>query len=154
MEASRRYYQFGFAKPFWEALVEFAKDDIVFSIDKVLHEINEGDEEDLLRLWANSEFVYYFADSQTSAVVQRYADLMIWAEKQHYNEKALAKFSNDKNADPWAISFAKANDCTLVTHELGRPQRQKSIPIPDVCDAFDIPHCNTFQMLQKIGFKF
>jgi hypothetical protein len=155
MEASRKYYQFRFAKPFWDGLVNYAEKSFVMSIDKVLQEIKNGDKEDLLKKWATAEFKNHFKDTQTSEVVQIYADLMQWAANEtQYQPRAKDVFMDDDNADAWVIAYAKAYDCTIVTHEVGSAQVQRNIPIPNVCDAFNIAHCTTFTMLEKLGFSF
>lgn len=153
IQAARHYYSFDIAQSFWDNLVCFAADDKIVSIDKVFQEMKEG--RDKLRDWAINDFSNYFDTTQTSAIVQRYADLMQWAERQtQYNQNAKDDFMDDSNADAWVLAYAKANDCILVTLEIFRPDRKKSIPIPNVCDAFNIRHCNTFKMLKDLKFTF
>jgi hypothetical protein len=153
MEAARGYYAFDIAQPFWDALPDFARRKRIISLDKVLDEINRGDDE--LKRWANSEFNTYFADSQTSDVVQAYADLVNWAD-QHptYLQMAKDEFMEDDNADAWIIAYAKARDCTVVTDELSNPHSKKRIIIPDVCIAFGVPYCDVFTMLRALNFSF
>jgi hypothetical protein len=153
MEAARGYYAFDFAPPFWNALTEYARRKRIISIDKVQDEINKGD--DQLKVWTNSDFNSYFADSQTSAVVQAYIDLVNWAD-QHttFNQRAKDEFMEDDNADAWIIAYAIANDCTVVTDELSDPNSRKRILIPDVCNAFGVPFCDIFTMLRALGFSF
>lgn len=55
--------------------------------------------------------------------------------------------------DAWIIAYAKANNATVVTHEVSAPKSTK-VKIPDVCDYFDIKHINTFEMLQRLGVVF
>jgi hypothetical protein len=58
------------------------------------------------------------------------------------------------NADTWILAFALATDLTVVTHEVFDPNIKKRIPIPNVCLAFDIDYCDTFEMLRRLQFSF
>jgi len=153
MEAARGYYSFDFAKPFWSKLPIYAANRQILSLDKVLDEINKGDDE--LKKWANSSFKSYFMDSQTSQVIQVYADLVNWADGQRqYHQTAKDQFMEDDNADAWIIAFAKAHNCILITDEKSNPASQKRVLIPDVCDAFRVPYTDVFSMLRSLGFSF
>jgi hypothetical protein len=153
MEAARGYYAFDFARPFWNSLVGYAQRNRIISLDKVLDEINKGNDE--LKVWANRDFVSYFAESQTSAVIQQYATLVNWADRQpNYLQLAKDEFMEDDNADAWIIAYAMAHDCTVVTDELPNPNSKKRIFIPDVCNAFGVPFCDIFTMLRAVNFSF
>jgi hypothetical protein len=153
MEASRGYYSFDFAKPFWKKLPEYAHSGQIVSLDKVFDEIDKGSDE--LKKWANSHFKSHFADSQTSRIVGLYGELVIWADKHaQYNQKAKDKFMEDQNADAWLIAYAKANNCILVTDERSDPASVKRIMIPDVCSQFHVDCCDVFTMLRALNFSF
>lgn len=153
IQASRGYYAFDFAQHFWNNLVVYGSQSKILSLDKVLAEINQGD--DQLKKWANRDFLPYFENSQTSAVVQHYSTLVNWAdEHQVYIQTAKDEFMEDDNADAWIISYAMAHDCTVVTDEIPDPASKKRIKIPDVCNMFGIPYCDLFAMLRSLGFGF
>lgn len=46
----------------------------------------------------------------------------------------------DDNADTGVLAYAKDNNCIIVTHELPDANIKKNIPIPNVCNAFQIPY--------------
>lgn len=153
MQAARTYYSFDFAQPFWDALVEFGNENKIVSIDKVFQEIKEGD--DLLKEWAIKEFANYFDTTETSSIVQCYADLVQWADSQsQYTRIAKDEFMDESNADAWVLAYAKVNNCMLVTSEIANLDSKKRIPIPNVCEAFGIPFCDTFTMLKDLNFSF
>jgi len=153
MEAARRYYPLDFAKPFWDGLLTFAQQGKVTSIDKVLSEIQCGN--DPLKDWAETSFQNYFLSTQTSSVLQQYVIMVQWAQaQQQYNQTAKDRFMEDDNADTWVLAYAKANNCIIVTHELPDANIKKNIPIPNVCNAYQIPYCDTFHMLRQLGFSF
>lgn len=153
MQASRGYYSFDLARPFWNALVVFARNKKVISIDKVFQEIKEGEDE--MKEWAKQDFSEYFDTTETSGIIQRYADLVNWVELQpQYNQPSKDSFMEDHNADAWVLAYALANDCIITTMETQRSNAVATIPIPNVCKAFNIEYCNTFQMLKKLAFSF
>lgn len=155
MEAARTYYQFKFGKQYWDKLISFAEKGKVISIDKVLGEIKKGNKTDALVQWSENDFLPHFASTETSEVVQSYADVIGWAASQNqYNQRAKDVFMEDSNADAWVVAYAKAHNCSVITHELPRPSKQNIIPIPNICTALGIPVGNTFEMLAQLDFNF
>jgi len=48
------------------------------------------------------------------------------------------------------VAFAKAYDNVLVTQE--KPSKTKAkVPIPNLCEQFNVPYVDTFQMLRRLG---
>jgi len=80
IEASRRYYSFNFGLQFWEFLEMQANLGTIFSIDKVLNEINEGDKKDPLRIWANKKFKEYFLSTKDEKVLEQYNFIINYVE--------------------------------------------------------------------------
>ncbi len=153
MQAARHYYSFDFAKPFWDGLVKFAEDGRILSLDKVYDEIMRGN--DALKKWSEVEFREHFKKSETIPITEHYAELCIWAESEmQYDREAKDVFMKRHEADAWVIAYAKMYNCTVVTSEVYDAKITVSIPIPNVCDAFKIPYCNTYQMIRNLGFAF
>ena len=153
--ASRTYYDFDFGNSFWKFLVEHAKNGKLASIDKVFKELNKVD--DKLKQWANKDFLEYFKCTETENVLEKYAILMQWADKQRnqYTQNAIDEFMKENNADTWLIAYAltKPGNFKIVTFEKENNQIKRKIPIPNVCKAFNIKYCDLFQMLKKLEFK-
>jgi hypothetical protein len=151
VQAFRTYYSFEFAPQVWERMVNYASQGKIMSIDKVLGELNDGDDE--LKVWANSKFKNYFVSSQSELIGEAYSVLVNWVNKQpQYNQFAKDTFMDNKKADAWLIAYAKVNNCILVTQEKSNLSSQKRVMIPDVCNAFNIPFCDQFTMLKSLGF--
>lgn len=154
MQAARDYYSFELAPSFWNALLEWADGGIVISVDKVFQEIKQGRENDPLLEWSIKEFARFFETTQTSAVLQCFADLSQWTEAHDtYNRAAKDQFMSDNNADIWIVAFAKAHNGVVVTFEIEGNGIHR-VKIPEVCEAFDIECINTFQMLKELKFQF
>ena len=153
IEASRRYYSMEIAKPFWDALCSFARQGKLLSVDKVLEELKMGN--DSLKQWAEVTFRPHFQNTQINGTLQTYITLMLWAESQtQYNRIAKDRFMEDSNADTWILAYAKTYNCKIVTQEVPSIHVKRNIPIPNVCDAFGIEYCDTFQMLKELNFSF
>jgi len=98
MEASRRYYPFDFAKPFWDGLIAFSQEGVLCSIDKVLSEIKEGNDE--LKRWAENDFNNYFRSTKKENIIQKYSLIVKWSQDQsQYNQLAKDTFMEEDNAD-------------------------------------------------------
>jgi len=75
----------------------------------------------------------------------------VYAESQ-YQDAAKAEFASV--ADGWLVAYAKVNRHTVVTHEEYRPESKRRIPIPNVCQEFDVEYVNLFDMLRDLKAKF
>lgn len=157
MTAARSFYSFDYGTKFWDFIEAQAKNNTVASIDKALEEINKGN--DALKDWANKKFKNYFLSTKEEKVLQKYAELMQWAESKsnHYTRNAIDEFMNEDNADPWLIAYAYAylntSNYIIVTFEKPNPNRKNKIQIPEVCEAFQINYCDLYQMLKDLNFK-
>lgn len=155
MTAARTFYSFDYGTKFWDFIEVQAKNNALASIDKVLEEINKGD--DALKNWANEEFLNYFLTTKEESIILKYAELMQWAENQgkNYTRNAIDEFMQEDNADPWLIAYslAKNRNCTIVTFEKDNPNKKNKIPIPNVCDYYQIKYCDLYEMLRNLNFR-
>jgi hypothetical protein len=151
IEASRRYYAFDLAPKFWCELKTFAESEDVMSIDRVKRELLAGQDE--LAIWADAEFKDAFKSTQTEPVYKAFSDMVQWTVNQNrYLPKALSDFS--MAADGWVVAFALVNNLTVVTHERLDGNQRNRVVIPAVCDAFNVPYIQTFDMLRTLGVIF
>lgn len=150
IEAARRYYAFDIAPPYWAALVKCAKDGCVRSIDQVRDELLRGNDD--LAVWADSDFQEWFMITDEDSVTGLYADVMAWVEEQEqFTEAAKEEFADD--ADGWLVAYAKVNGCVVVTREQFNRDCKRRVPLPNVCRAFGVTYCDTFDMLRNLGVK-
>jgi len=154
IEAHRRYYSFDIAPAFWDFLINSAKTNKILSIDRVYDEITNGNDE--LAEWTNAHFSFAFKHTNNdSNVLFKYGELMKWANEQtQFNQAAKDEFARVGNADPWVIAFALATNSIVVTHEVLNKSIKNKIPIPNVCDAFNIKYIDTFTLLRELNFQF
>ena len=56
-------------------------------------------------------------------------------------------------ADGWLAAHASAVDAVLATHESRAPAARKKVPLPDLCDEFDVAVCDIFEMLRDLAVR-
>ena len=96
-----------------------------------------------------------FFDTDMDAVTEAYGDAIAWVMAQtQFTDAAKAEFAAAEIADAWVIAFAKAMDATVVTHEKSNPAIRRKVPIPNVCDALNVPYVDTFEMLRGLSTQF
>jgi len=150
IEAAKRYYGFGIAPGYWDALIIHAGRGPVRSIDRIKLEIIHNNHE--LETWVNANFHGYFESTNQQDVISAYSRVMAWTQAQkQYSANAQAEFA--RGADGWLIAHALAKRYVVVTEELYEPTNKKKIKIPNVCRAAQIPSINTFNMLHQLGVK-
>jgi len=151
IEASRRYYAFDIAPKFWESLLTHAANGRLCSVDRVLHELMQYD--DQLADWTKNCFRQWFLSTQEQAVVQKYGQVMDWVYNHGgFTEPAKRDFA--AGADGWIVSYASVHACVLVTQESFKPGIKRKVPIPNVCQQFGVPYIDTFKMMRSLGIVF
>ncbi|MBI5407164.1 MAG: DUF4411 family protein [Nitrospirae bacterium] len=151
IQAARRYYAFDLAPKFWDSLVAHAENGRVQSIDRVKQELERGN--DVLSEWVKAHFGHAFASTDETDIFQSFSEIMIWVNGQsQFSDAAKSNFATI--ADGWLVAYAKVKSCILVTHELLDPNIRRKIPIPNVCQTFNVQFIDTFEMLRTLGVRF
>lgn len=153
-QAHRVYYTFDIAPAFWNFLIDTAKARKIISIDRVSDEILKG--KDDLAEWAKNRFSFAFENIKNdSDVLINYGNLMKWANEQsQFTQAAKDEFARVNNADPWIIAYAMSKNSVVVPQEVLNKEIKRKIPIPNVCDAFNVKYINTFALLRELNFRF
>ncbi len=150
IEAKRRYYGFDLCPGFWDCLQYHGKNKLLLSVDRVKREL---DGEDELQAWVKNVAPDIFVSTKMADVVQRYNEIMNWVnDQEQFYAAAIEEFAGI--ADGWLVAYAKANSCTVVTHEAHAPGAKRRIPIPNVCKAFSVLYIDTFDMLRALEARF
>lgn len=150
IEAARRYYAFDLGSKFWDILLKHADNGVVESIDWVKNELLEGKDE--LARWADDSFSNAFFSTIEEDVQESYRKIITWVQNQpQYREAAKADFAD--GADGWLIAYAMTRGRIIVTHENPDPNIRRKVPIPNVCEQFNIRYIDTFAMLRELGAK-
>jgi len=152
IEAKRRYYAFDICPGYWEALLAHHEGERLASIDRIRNELLRGHDD--LTEWVEREIPGTFFLSTADARVTRYfGEMMRWVQEQaHFLPAAKAEFAQE--ADGWLAAYAKAYDFMLATHEVLNHASRNRVPLPNVCEAFNVPYTNTFDMLRGLETQF
>jgi len=152
IEAKRRYYAFDLCPGFWEALIWQHRENRIKSVDRVKQELEDGGND--LGIWISTAMPdSCFASTDDPKVAAHYGRMVTWVQEQaQFSPGARAHFA--AAADGWLIAYAKAYDLILVTHETLSPEVRRTVPIPNVCQAFGIEYVDTFQMLRELEVVF
>ena len=149
IEAKDRYYGFDFCPGYWKWLEGQNAAGVVFSIDRICRELEAGNDE--LATWAkkNSSTFFLAVDIPTQAALTQ---VSTWVNGANFNPQAKPQFLS--GADPFLIAFALAHGHTVVTDEVFVPGERRRVKIPAVCQQFNVPCIDPFQMLRREGARF
>ncbi|MCH6259279.1 DUF4411 family protein [Puniceicoccaceae bacterium K14] len=151
IEAHRRYYGLDLCPGFWTALKHHFENGNLFSLDRVKQEL-EG--EDNLWEWIKDNLPgEFFHSTGSPQVTEAFSELMVWVNSEpQYVPAARAEFASV--ADGWLPAYSIDQGGTVVTHEELAPAAKKRIPLPNVCEKFDVPYIDTFEMLRFLETEF
>ena len=152
--AKNLYYAFDICPGFWESLLHHHREGHVFSVDRVRSELLAGrSTEDLVKWVRNDVPESFFLTADTDEVAQVYTEIMLWVQRHPtYFDHAKAKFAT--GADGWLVAYALVHGATVVTNEQPAPESKKDVKLPDVCDKYEVPRANTFDLLRALGARF
>jgi hypothetical protein len=151
IEAQNRYYAHDICPGFWTWLDHAMQSGNLASITSVYDELEgHGDYlADWVRERRDSGFFLDITDDQTqasfSSVVQFVESVPRYTRP--HKDAFLSK------ADPWLVAKAQTNGFTLVTHESFNADTTK-VKIPNVCQNFNVPYHDTFQVLRVMAASF
>lgn len=149
IESKNRHYGFDFCPAFWDWVDESNNSGLVYSVERVYQELQQGVDE--LADWtkARHDALFLIPDS---AVIASLQVVSAWATGQGYRPDALATFLD--SADYYLIACAHAHKHTVVTHERFEDTKRR-VKIPNACIALGVSYLNPFEMLrnEKALFK-
>jgi hypothetical protein len=151
IQAKNFHYRFQFCQAFWEWLIDANQAGIVFSIDKVRKELNNGKKDDPVKKWIITlPDSFFIADITDREVRKEYASIMQWiASDTHYLPQAKAEFADSAEADAFLIATALAHNYIIVTNERGNPARKSKVMLPDAADKFSVKTIFIYDLLSQ-----
>jgi len=150
MSAHHDYYAPVFCPGFWDCIPLYFQSGRLISIDRVFNEIqNPGD----LVQWAQNAPSGLFAFSGEKPVRNAYSTIIDWVQNNsQFQPEAKSKFA--AVADGWLVAYAQAHNAVVVTHERFSADAKGRVLIPNVCQQFNVPYLNTFEMLRQLDVRF
>jgi len=148
IQAKNDYYAFSICPGFWDWLDVANADGTMHSIEPVLQELREGNDD--LTHWANARPSSFFlpVDSAAAASLPR---VVQWVQAADFRDDAKREFL--AKADPILIAYALAHGNTLATHEVHIEGERRKVKIPTACRALGVKCVRTFQMLTSEGVR-
>ncbi len=146
--AKNLHYGLDFCPAFWDWLIERNQAGIVYSVEKVADEIEDGADD--LSEWAAALDPTFFQAPDPS-VIASLAAVSDWATSGGYEPAAISTFL--QFADYYLVAQAHAGQHIVVTHE--RPAATtRRIKIPDACIGLGIKFMSPFEMLRREHARF
>jgi len=149
IQAKNDYYAFGLCPGFWDWLIAANAAGTVHSIEPVLGEIRDGNDD--LTDWANARPPSFFLPVDGAAAAQL-PRVVQWVQAGDFREEAKRDFL--AKADPVLIAYALAHGRTLATHEVHIEGERRKVKVPTVCRALGVNCVRTFQMLTSEAVRF
>ncbi len=160
IQAKNSYYAFDLCPAFWASIAKQFAGNRLFSIVPIKEELTvkkkKGQIPDELSEWASKTIPSpFFKSVSEDSVIDAFSEMQQWAndDRQQFKQPAKIEFAS-VTADAWLVAYAKAKGLSVVTHEVYDANNRKKIKIPNVCEAFDVPYCDTFEMLRSLGVRF
>ena len=149
IDANRDYYPIERVPEFWAWLVHMGKSDQAKIPMEVYEEIKDG--KDHLATWAkdgNVEGDLLFGEDVD---VTRVSTVIDEGYAPDLTDDEVEKIGRD----PFLIAYALAEvgQRCVVTTEVSKPGRQRANRhVPDVCNDFGVPWCDTFAFVRALDF--
>ena len=135
---------------FWDCLSHHIATGLLLIIDRVGDEIIFPAE---LFQWVEHATNGYFPTTGIQPVADAYRQLMDWVqENPQFTLAAKADFA--RGADGWLAAYAMAHGAIVVTNEVSAPDAKRKVPLPDLCNQFQIRSIDTTAMLRELAVNF
>jgi hypothetical protein len=150
--ASNSYYPLDQVPEFWAWLQHQAADGHVKIPQEVMEEIEEGRDEDPLKVWISiddNKGALLLAESVDAALVQQ---VVTTGYAPDLTDDEIEKIGRD----PFLIAYALADTAErcVVTTEVSRPSAQRqNRKVPDVCAAVGVQCVGPFALNKSLGFR-
>lgn len=149
IDASRDYYPIERVPEFWEWLAHVGENSHVKIPLEVYEEVKDGNDE--LATWAKDDKIVaalLFGEEVDVPLVSRVTD-------EGYAPDLTDDEVEKIGRDPFLIAYAVAavGERCIVTTEVSKPRKQRANRhIPDVCNDFGVPWCDTFALVRALNF--
>ena len=151
INAYHDYYPIDLFPGFWEFIDHHISEGRVLIIDRVRAEIKNPPQ---LVQWIERTTNGVFVPTAIQpAIADSYGQMADWVqENPQYLPAAGDKFARD--ADGWLIAYASVSSSVVVTNEVFDPNVRIRVPIPNLCDEFDVECKNALELLRDLDAHF
>ncbi len=149
IQAKNGPYGMDFHTSFWNWLDMQTELGVIESSIMVYDELVDGDDD--LAEWVKARKdsgLFIAPNEEVQRIYGEISDHVVSSYEEVYAKVFLEK------ADAWIIAQAKADEATVVTHEVMAPSNTKKVKIPNVCNQFSVETVNVFTMLRHLRVQF
>jgi Domain of unknown function (DUF4411) len=150
IEANNTFLNMEIAPSFWIWLEHKLKAGVLISSSLVYAEIVSKD--DALKKWASVRKGAYWPEPDPD-VQAAYREIAKYVEDKYENSSPAKVGEFLAKADCWIIAHAMAKGGTVVTRESKVDKTSQTPKVPNVCEKFDVPFIQTFDLLKLLKFK-
>lgn len=153
IDAHNKYYRADMVPEFWEWVMHCATSGTIAMPLETFEEVRGGAnaKRDLLNEWVCSAEVEGRLVLKEEVHQQALATVMD-AYAPDLNDNEVEQVGRD----PFLVAYGlvvPGNRC-IVSNEVSKPSKQRANKkVPDVCVCVDVPCCDTFSMLRRLGFR-
>ena len=147
IEGKKGPYGFDIAPRFWTLLDELTENGRIACPMRVCDELLDG--QDDLAGWAQARRRSDLFGEPDVPVQEAFREVIAYVTQDYPDNQAKRRFLD--RADPWVIAHAIAHGGTVVSLEGRDPDASQQVKIPNVCEHFNVPYVNTYQMLRGLG---
>ena len=147
IEGKKGPYGFDIAPRFWMIIDELTENSLIACPMRVCDELLDG--QDDLSAWAQARRGSGLFEEPEVPVQEAFREVIQHVTLRYPDNQARRRFLN--RADPWVIAHAIVQGGTVVSLEGRDPDSSQQVKIPNVCEHFNVPVGNTYQMLRELG---
>ena len=148
IDANRLYYPMDRVPEFWDWLIDMGGRGLIKIPAEVYDKVTESNDDLSQWLRHHRETLLHEEEVDQSllnqVVEQGYAPDLDDVEQEKLNE------------DPFLVAYALVDvqRRRVVTTERSRPSATRANrKVPDICDQFDVDHCDTFRLIRDLDFR-
>ena len=148
IDANRLYYPMDRVPEFWQWLVAMGEQGAIKIPVEVYEKVTEAGDE--LSQWLKDHRDSLRLDEMIDpSLLQQVVDEGYAPDLDDVEQEKL-------NEDPFLIAYALVDvgSRRVVTTERSRPSATRANrKVPDVCDQFEVHHCDTFKLIRDLDFR-
>ncbi len=148
IDANRDYYPIDRVPEFWDWLIAMGQAGHVKMPLEIYEEVTTG--KDAVACWLKANKVVLLLDEDV------HEELVTRVIDEGYADDLSDDEIEEIGMDPFLIAYALVDlgQRCVVSNESSRPSRiRANRHVPDVCEQFNVPCRNTFQLIRELDFN-
>lgn len=146
--ADRQYYPMERVPQFWDWILEKADAGYIKLPYEIYNEIVDGKADDLVKWLKSNKKILQLDEEVDTILLQEVMDKGYGPNLKDVEIEKMAK-------DPFLVAYArmKPDRCVVTLENAGPRKKRANRKVPDICNTFKIPCCDTFQLIRDLDFR-